>query len=273
MKWERITLITVIGAGVFLATPVLANEMGELVTDRPDATESSSTVAPGYIQFEAGFTHFEDSDQGEGVEGHGVPESLLRIGLADDWELRLAYSGYQWERTHSSGGSTNKSEGSADTEIGFKVRLAQEDGVMPEIAFLSHLSLPVGKSPFTSHRPDPMYRLAFSHTLSEKYSLGYNLGQVWATEEDAVGDRDTRSIFQYTIALGVAIDETTGMFLEFFGDIATGSGGGGPANTFDGGFTWLLADNLQLDLVAGSGLSNSADDWFIGTGVSIRLPN
>jgi len=138
---------------------------------------------------------------------------------------------------------------------------------------MSHLSLPVGKSPFTSHRADPSYRFAFSHMLSEKYSFGYNLGQAWTTEQDAVGDRDTRSVFQYTMALGVAVNEKTGMFVEFFGDIPTGSGDSGPANTFDGGLTWLLAKNVQLDLVSGVGLSDSADDWFIGTGISVRLPN
>ena len=274
MNWKTSTLMTVMWAGCLIGTSeVYGEEMGELVTDRPDATESSSTVAPGYYQLETGFTHFEHNDKGDGVEGHGVAESLLRIGLVEDWELRLGYGGYQWERAHSSGGPTDDDDGSADPEIGFKVKLAEEEGMMPEMAFMSHLSLPAGKSPFTSHRADPSYRFAFSHTLSEKYSLGYNLGQAWATEEDALGDRDTRSAFQYTVALGMAIDETTGMFVEFFGDIPTGSGGVGPANTLDGGFTWLLADNVQLDLAAGVGLSDSADDWFIGTGISIRLPN
>jgi hypothetical protein len=62
-----------------------------------------------------------------------------------------------------------------------------------------------------------------------------------------------------------------GCFVEFFGDIPTGSNGGS-ANSFDGGFTYLIADNLQLDVFSGVGLSGDADDWFIGAGFSIRFP-
>lgn len=70
-------------------------------------------------------------------------------------------------------------EGSGDTTVGVKVKLREEEGWLPEMAFLSHMGLPTGEAPFSSERLDPDYRVAFSHTLSDQLSFGYNLGQAW----------------------------------------------------------------------------------------------
>jgi hypothetical protein len=67
------------------------------------------------------------------------------------------------------------------------------------------------------------------------------------------------------------LTERIGAYVEFFGDV--GMSASGEAHSFDGGFTYLLRENLQLDLFAGVGLSDDADDWFAGTGVSFRFPN
>ena len=51
------------------------------------------------------------------------------------------------------------------------------------------------------------------------------------------------------------------------------SASGGPANMFDGGFTYLIIDNFQIDVASGVGLSQEADDWFITAGATYRCPN
>ncbi len=45
----------------------------------------------------------------------------------------------------------------------------------------------------------------------------------------------------------------------------------GESGPIDGGFTYLVRDTLQLDVAAGVGLSDEADDWFVGIGVSARF--
>ena len=59
--------------------------------------------------------------------------------------------------------------------------------------------------------------------------------------------------------------------VEFYGDIPLNASGT-PANSFDTGFTYLIRDNLQFDIAGGIGLSDDADDWFVGAGVSYRFP-
>jgi hypothetical protein len=39
----------------------------------------------------------------------------------------------------------------------------------------------------------------------------------------------------------------------------------------NGGFTWLITENLQLDWRAGFGLNEEADDFFTGAGFGIRF--
>jgi len=41
----------------------------------------------------------------------------------------------------------------------------------------------------------------------------------------------------------------------------------------NGGFTVLLNDDIQWDIRAGVGLNDAADDYFLGTGLSIRYRN
>jgi hypothetical protein len=43
-----------------------------------------------------------------------------------------------------------------------------------------------------------------------------------------------------------------------------------PEYYFDRGVTVLLTDNIQWDLRAGMGLNKWADDFFAGTGISVR---
>jgi hypothetical protein len=85
-----------------------------------------------------------------------------------------------------------------------------------------------------------------------------------------VGDRDTTASAVYTLALGIALSDELGTFIEFFGETPTGKGK--PVNFVDGGFTYALADNLQVDILGGVGISEAADDWFVGAGLVWRLP-
>lgn len=237
----------------------------ELVTDRPDQTESSETVRPGFAQFEFGWTHREDDD-GLDITSDSLPETLIRLGVTDVLELRVGFDGYIWEDTDGVG----TDEGAGDAEIGVKWKLWEEAGRRPQTAILAGTSLPTGQDPLSSERFDPSLRLACSHTLSETLSFGYNLAGLWTTKEDSRGDRDTTASIAYSVVLGIALSEQTGTFVEFFGDAPTTSGK--PANSLDAGLTHLLADNLQLDVLGGVGLSETADDWFVGAGVVWRLP-
>ena len=242
----------------------------ELVTDRPDQTESSSVVPPGYVQIETGWSLSRDQEGGIRTNTHAFPGTLFRIGALDRMELRLGYDGSLWEQTRETGLSTDLT-GSGDMGIGAKIYFWEEKKWVPETALLAGVSLPVGKDQLSSERADPSFRLSLSHTLSDRLSFGYNLGATWESTLDETNDRDTLSLFNYTVVLGMGLSERAGLFVEVFGDIPFNATGG-PRHSFDGGLTFLIRDNLQVDGAAGVGLSDSADDWSVGLGITVRLP-
>jgi len=238
----------------------------ELITDRPDRTESSYVVPRGFWQFELGWGHGEVSDEGKGSKFDQVPESLVRYGLLERLELRFGWNGIQ-----SQSEGAERLSGAGDTNLGVKVGLWNQSGLKPQAALLAGVSLPSGSRQFSTRRTDPGIRLALSNDLTERLSLGGNLGVAWETIEEENADRDTLPRGLYTLALGISAFEKTGFFLEYFGDTAL-NGSSRAANHFDGGVTHLVRPNVQLDFAVGKGLSRESLDWFFTLGVSFRLP-
>ena len=255
-----------------MLSPLLGAEdaLPPLVTDRPDQTESAAVVPPALVQVESGFTHVEDEpDGGDLVVSDGIGETLVRIGLVHRLELRLGFAGFRLEEIDTATGETSD-EGYGGATLGAKVGLLEERGARPRLALIAGTTLPSGARRFSTDAFDPFLRATASHTLSERLSLGYNLGAAWLTEEDDTGDEDTLSVLVGTVTLGLALGERVATFVELFGE--SGLSAEDDFTAFDAGATWLLLDNLQLDLSGGVGLSESASDWFAGVGVSFRLP-
>jgi hypothetical protein len=43
--------------------------------------------------------------------------------------------------------------------------------------------------------------------------------------------------------------------------------------SMDGGFMFLVKPNIQLDVEGGFGLTDNAPDYFVGCGLSLRVPD
>lgn len=233
-----------------------------IVTDRPDQTESSLTVAPGSIQIEGGAA-WSRSDV---VSHFAAPEVLVRFGVARQIELRFGFQGWQSSRGALGFGV----DGTGDIELGVKYTVARGEGARPTIALLADVAFPTGSPRFSVARPSPVLRVAISHELSETVSTGYNAGVSVVSEQD-VGPVVTALDALYTWTFGFALWENVGVFIETFGTVGLNDAGTHAASV-DGGLTIRLSPGLQLDLSAGAGLTRTTDDWFFGVGTSVRLP-
>ncbi len=238
------------GNGVAIA------QSADLVTDRPDKTESARVVPKGLVQVETGYLFTRDGDVGS----YEVPGTLFRIGFGGRTELRVSHVGVVGrEGIHGAG----------DSELGAKINLIERaDGWQPEFAVLAGLSLPTGEDGLSSDSIDPSFLLSFAHELSPKLSLGYNVGATW----ESFAHQQFRDMFVvYSLAVGIGLTDRLSMFLELFGDRQTTSTTG-PSLSGDGGLTFLLTEIVQLDVYVGRGLREPSDDVFFGTGLSFRLP-
>lgn len=243
-----------------LISSIQAEEATEMVTDRPDQTESSVTIPPGYVQIETGLT-LTESGNTHITEG---PGTLFRIGVSNRIEARIGFAGWISE-------NANDTNGFGDSELSAKVFLREEKGYFPEVAILAGMSVPTGEDGFTSDNVDPGVRLACAHTLSDRLALGYNLAIEWITGLDDMGKKDTLTFLPYTCGIGIGLTDRIGSYVEFFGELPL-EDEGDAAHLFNCGFTYKLMPNIQLDAEGGVGISDKADDWFIGTGISYRIP-
>ena len=254
-------------AGVVAAQ---ANEPPPMVTDRPDQTESALTVPRNFVQIEVGWQAFQLQEDGNSIAVVEIPSTLVRYGLDERVELRFGWDGFV-SQVLKTGNFESDEAGVGNMSLGAKVLIRNERGAAPQMALLFGTTLPTGSVFLRENRMDPDIRLSLSNTLSERLSLGYNVGASWLTVPDGPNDKDQVSFFDYTVALGIAIDDRWGAFVEAFGKIP-GTATIGSQNLVDGGVTYLARDNLQFDLFAGLGVSDAADDWLVGLGLSIRFP-
>ena len=257
-QWSRGTQS---GGGPNLAEP--------LVTDRPDFTEASVTVGAGVTQFELGYSYFNDRAPGAAFDGHVFPELLLRQGMFADWfEMRV---GWTWLSDAEIVGNrkTTRSR-SSDLLVGAKIALTPQQGILPEMAIVTQMFLPISDEPILGGGEVlPGLNWLYSWDLGERLSTAGS-SQLLKALDGATGD--PFGLFAQSWTLGYSVRDGFGTYLEWFAIIPTGAESETTQHYLNGGFTYLISDNLQLDFRVGVGLSDAADDYFLGPGISVRIP-
>ncbi len=246
---------------------------GPLVTDRPDFTESTEAVPFGHAQLESGYTFTYDREDTDRVHDHTAPEMLWRIGLFEKFELRVAWAGYSWTQSQYQGETRGGravtredwDDGANDMNLGFKYKLWEQDGLLPHFGVIGEMSVPSGSAGVSSGDVDPGAKLLWAYDLADGLALAGNVNFASLTEDD---DR----FFQTanSVSLAASLTDWLGTYFEYFG-FYPNSQHTDCAHYLNGGFTFLITDNLQLDVRTGFGLNEEADDLFSGVGFSYRF--
>jgi len=135
----------------------------DIITDRPDQTEASTTVPKNSFQIEMGIVSQTSNDNA--VTNFSGPSTLLRYGITETVELRL-FNQFESNEIELEGGNI-KSSGLSDIEIGAKIQLFKKEGVNTEIAIMSHAIIPTAKDELTNDKIGTINKLSISHSLSE----------------------------------------------------------------------------------------------------------
>lgn len=229
-----------------------------LVADRPDFTESALAVPVGRLQVEAGFTFSTDDDSDSDL--WTVPEALLRLGLIKDVELRLGLPSIAFLDNGRS------DEGFTDSSIGAKWRFLEGAGSTPDMAIIGQLSIPTGEDPFGQDGVHPGAIVAAGWDLDDQMGDGWTFDANIGFFELEGSDWD----MTWSAALGIPIDFEWGAFIEYYA-ISPELSFSRTAHVLDGGITYLIHNNLQLDFRVGFGLSDEAPDFLTGAGVTYRF--
>lgn len=238
-----------------------------LASDRPDFTEASTTVGRGVMQIEMGYTYSYDTNQGDRSHGHSYPETLFRWGVLADWlELRLAYN-HGATRTSFAGGPFEGLGGAEDLYLGAKIGLTSQNGLLPEMAIMPQATVPSGSDEFTTDEMLPGVNWLYGWDITERINMG---GSTQANKSiDVDGTNYVEVAQSWTIGYGWT--ERLSSYTEWFCLLPSGATTAKPEYYFDGGFTFRVTNNLQLDVRAGVGLNEQSADYFVGNGAVVRF--
>lgn len=236
---------------LIVVLPVICNAQ-QIATDRPDQTESTELVPKNLLQLESGFVHEKTKEITT-----QIPTLLLKYGINDFIELRFQ-TDYKITKFEN-----QKLKGFSALTFGVKGKITPESDTFPAISVLMHFSY--GKWASKEYQTDQWssdFRLLFNHSLSDHFSLGYNLGAEWNNNGE-----EFRKL--YTLAFNYSMTDKLGLFIESYGFYETGKSAD---NRIDYGLTYLPSNNFQIDASSGVGLSFASPNCFFSLGFSYRFP-
>jgi len=227
----------------------------ELVTDRPDQTESAVTVPKYSLQIETGIAYERLNENNISVGNYSIAGTLVRYGFADNFEVRLG-GGYLISK------GKEAKDNFDDLLVGFKINLLHEDLAPIEFGLLVHAIVPV--FPLLSFQLiEPEIIFAVSRSLSDRFSISANFGGTYSRQW-------SDNFYIYSGSLGMSLTDKLNAFVEMYGDFSTPFP---PIHKLGSGITYFLHNEFQLDFSVGKQITADNPAWFISSGISLRINN
>jgi len=259
---KKLVFILLAGMGVDVVNAQENTLVEPLITDRPDANESATALPKGILQIETGAFYESYDEQNINKDVFTFNTTLIRYGIINNVELRLGWDFKEESVKHQLNSLNEISRGFSPLLLGFKTTLSQENGWRPEIGFLGHLYLPFLAS--KDYKPETTgadFVLAFNHTLSDRSSLGYNIGAERKDDSSEIA-------YIYTVAYGFEFTKQLGVYAEVFGNLPENTAG---SLLWNSGLTYLISNDLQIDTSVGRSITKG-QDLLLSAGLSVRIP-
>ena len=225
----------------------------QISPDRPGYSNPPSTLQKSKFQLESSldYTFYQNIDNNE----LNIMNSLFRYGISDYSEIRFTF-GY----TKLSQEVNSDISGISNIGIGTKNKIYESDNaLLPNTSVIIGLSLPVGDKNFKTEQIEPSLVLAMSNNINEKFAVGYNAGANWSG-----GDLS----YLYSLSLGYSVTEKIGATVGLYSEIYDKDS---PKQYLEVAFTYLLLDNLQIDIWAANTPFYSIKENFISLGFTWLL--
>jgi hypothetical protein len=244
-----------------------AAEDDKISPDRPDFTNSSTAVGMGRFQAETGLAWDRERDPDQHTRTLTTPLTL-RYGLAEGFELRLETDGRTLiHASDPSSGAHATTAGYADSAVGFKWHLADQQGNVPSYALQLHATLPSGSRTLRGQGLRPAVYVPAEWDLPNDFSLGVMPGM-------GLDHNDQGAHYNYGVlsaSLGKDFSERLHGFLEIALPQIARAGNGGTQASLDTGAAWLVNKDVQVDALIMHGLNRNTAGLSLGFGLSFRL--
>jgi hypothetical protein len=256
-----------------LFNPVPAAQLRELVTDRPDKTESPFTVDAGHVQLEmdlATFTYDRHNPERADIRVRewSFANSNIRLGVLNNLELDLIIPVYTHRRTDDRAAHmVSRNQGFGDVTVRGKVNFWGNDGGTTAFGAIPFLNVPTNGDDLGNHAVEGGLILPLSVKLPGDWELGL-MTEVDVNQDSEGSDYHAEWINSATVSH--SIFGPLGGYVEFFSQVSAERATPW-VGTFDVGLTYEVNKNIQLDAGANLGLTRAADDLNFFAGLSWRF--
>ncbi|WP_323844725.1 transporter [Microbulbifer magnicolonia] len=224
--------------------------------DRPGTGFSPVTLPARTFAWEQGLPDMVRQKSGGVTQILYSADALMRAGLSDKLELQLSHAPYNYLRTGGRG-PAREVEGASGTGISLKVALPAPNETL-SWALLGGSTLDTGDAPFSPE--DTIYSLGSSLQWQLRNDRSLSL----YVNVDRIGGESAITI---SPSYSLAINACSGAYLE----LAVTRFERRDRALAGGGLTWMVVDNVQLDLYANFGLNSAANDLQAGFGFSVFI--
>lgn len=252
-----------------LTNPAPRAAMRELVTDRPDKTESPHTVDAGHFQVELDLATFTtDRDGARRTRTLNVAPINVKLGVGRNTDVQLVLDNYINKRVEDAmTGLRQSTRGFGDVTVRLKHNVWGNDGGGTSFALMPFVKLPTNTNGVGNRFIEGGVIAPFA------IELGNGLGLGLMTEIDVLrNEADTGYIASFinSASLSGDVAKDVGLYAEIYTEIAS-EAGARPVVTFDTGLTFAIGDDAQFDLGTNIGVTDAADDLAVFVGFSRRF--
>jgi hypothetical protein len=244
--------------------PVPADQLRELNTDRPDATEGPYTIDPGHVQLELDFASFTRNRlDGQTTREWSALPFNLRFGILSNFELGVFLEPYRHLAEQPRGGPNESRSGFGDLTVRTKFNFRGNDDEGTALGLILDVKLPTAHSGLGNDAVEG----ALIFPVAGKLGRGWEFGAMTEVEFRHRDGGGTSGVWINSATVGHELGRATSGYLEL-----TSEAGEGPhVATFNLGLTFRLDANTQLDGGVNLGVSRAADDAQFFTGISRRF--
>jgi hypothetical protein len=244
--------------------PHKAEEEDRLEPDRPHFPEASTTVGKGRVMLEGGYT-FTRKDSSS--VSHGMPESLLRLGMFANWfEFRAGQNIFSERQTGPLG--TITTSGAQDSYLGMKFALTEQKGLVPTTAVIPQMTVPTGSRALTAGRALPGVNVDMNWEIVKDF---FAIELLIANNHVQDENRGSRHELGTGLTLGFQLSKKLEAFVEWDAFYPSrGIGPSGPRHYAVGGLIYFLNPNLAVDGRIGVGLNDRSNSFLAGVGFAVR---
>ena len=259
-------------SGYTLWNPTPPDELRAMATDRPNQTDSPTTVDAGHLQIEGGFVdHTRNRNSGFHSSFTSYGDVNLRLGVLNAVEVNLIVPPHVVAKEHDDvTGDRRSARGFGDITLGGKINFWGNEGFdqvwATALGLKPQVKIPTAKNSLGNGHTELGVSLPFSMNLPAGFGLSVQPSVYRLRNSD-------NSAFTTGYEGAVAIAHDIGplnAYVEYVLD-GTSEGGQPKSKLLNVGATAAISRNVVVDTGFGFGLNRGANDFRILVGMSVRF--